>query len=59
MTELSKQAIKHKIKNIVSCHAETVLQEFGFVIDQQKEINRIYAEFQANLISFEDIETYI
>lgn len=50
-----KHYVLRKIKQVVAAHAADAEYQYGIVIDQAAEVKRIYAEYQAGLITIEDI----
>lgn len=59
MQKDSKQLVQYKIRQLVYFHAVYVKSSVGFEIDQEKEYRRLYADWQADLITLENIESDI
>lgn len=53
---MTKQLVKFKIKKLVEQYAENVKTNFGVTVDVTSHFNRIYADYQAGLVTVEDIE---
>lgn len=56
---MNKQLAKNKIEKVVKLYADQVKADFGIVIDTKKEFKRIYADFQAGLITLNELEEEI
>lgn len=56
---MNKQLAKNKIEKVVKLHADQVKAYFGIVVDTKKEFKRIYADFQAGIVTLADIEEEI
>ena len=59
MTE-HKQLVQRKIRQLVFLHTQYVNSQYGkHLVDQNKEYQRLYADWQAGHITMEDIQTDI
>lgn len=57
MMEDPKQHVQRKIRQLVFLHVQHVNSQYGKIpIDRNKEYQRIYADWQAGLITLNDIE---
>jgi hypothetical protein len=55
-----KQLVQRKIRQLVFLHVQYVNSQYGKIpVDQNKEYQRIYADWQAGHITMEDIQTDI
>lgn len=53
----SKQLVQKKIKQLVFLHAYHVYESYSKIpVNQSAEYNRIYADWQAGHITFQEIE---
>lgn len=59
MTEDPKQLAQHKIRSLVYLHGVHVKSLTGLEINQEAEYKRLYAEWQAGLITLSDIQADI
>lgn len=64
MTEDPKQLVQRKIRQLVFLHTQYVNNQYGKIpVDQNREYERIYADWQAQLITLaeiqEDINEYL
>ena len=56
MTE-QKQQVQRKIRQLVFLHVQYVNAQYGKIqVDQAREYTRLYADWQAELITLDDIE---
>ena len=53
---MQKQLVQRKIRQLVYLHGVHVKNLTGLEINQENEYKRLWAEFQAGLITVEDIE---
>ena len=53
---MTKQLAKFKIKKLVDQYAENVKVNFGVVVNVTAHFDRIYADYQAGLVTIEEIE---
>lgn len=51
-----KQIAKHKIQKLVHLHALHIHHLCGLEVDKHAEEKRIYADWQAGLVTLEEIE---
>ena len=52
-----KQLVQRKIRQLAFLHARHVESQYGKIpVDQNKEYQRLYADWQADLITLLDIE---
>ena len=52
-----KQLVQRKIRQLVFLHVQYVNSMYGKIpVDQAKEYQRIYADYQAGLITMEEIQ---
>lgn len=52
-----KQLVQRKIRQLVFLHVQYVQNQYGKIpVDQNKEYQRLYADYQADLITLEEIE---
>jgi hypothetical protein len=53
---MTKQLAKFKIRKLVNQYAEITKNNFGINVDVAAHVKRIYADYQAGLITLQDIE---
>jgi hypothetical protein len=53
---MTKQLAKFKINKLVNQYAKITKDNFGVDVDVTAHFNRIYADYQAGLITLQDIE---
>lgn len=59
MTE-QKQLVQRKIRQLVLLHVQYVNSQYGKIpVDQNREYQRIYADWQAGHITLDEIQAYI
>ena len=52
-----KQLVQRKIRQLVFLHVQHVNSVYGKIpVDQAKEYQRIYADYQAGLVTMEEIQ---
>lgn len=57
MNDDPKQLVQRKIRQLVFLHAHYVESQYGKIpVDQAKEYQRIYADWQAGHVTLEDIQ---
>jgi hypothetical protein len=59
MTEEPKQLVQHKIRSLVYLHGVHIKNLTGLEINQEAEYKRLYAEWQAGLITLSDVQADI
>lgn len=57
MTEDPKQLVQRKIRSLIYLHGVHVKNLTGLEINQEAEYKRLYAEWQAGLITLNDIQS--
>lgn len=59
MTE-QKQLVQRKIRQLVFLHVQHVNSQYGKIpVDQNREYQRIYADWQAGMITLDEIQADI
>jgi hypothetical protein len=57
MSDEQKQLVQRKIRQLAFLHAHCVQSQYGKIpVDQNKEYQRLYADWQADLITLKEIE---